>query len=319
MVSVRRPLWRGRWIAAWLLAAGLALLPACGMSKDDPVASGEMGEVKSGPAAAPEAQSLLAEAERAAGSLNRYAFSLYLTQRISDAAAGAAQDAAGSATGPAPADPALEWTESVTDSEGRVETDPLKIDQTLRTSFAGETSEYRTILVPDGYYVYDTVFRQWGKLPADEAEQVAATFSDFQVDLPGAIRQVAALGPAVASRDANGIVIRYEGGGEPARTFVVRLLESTLGWATLDEALRESLEVQHLLVELTLDPQRRWPVACRLESRMALAAGDGERTILEQTLTAAYRKHNATAAIELPKEAKEAPELGPPLEEPESP
>ncbi len=317
MKTVRRLSWTGCLIAAWMLMAYLPMLTACGASRDDQAAPGETGDSQAGPAPDPQAQQLLADAEQAAGSLTRYAFTLRLTQKISGDAADAATDAAESAT--KTTDPASESTESVTDSEGRIETDPLKIDQTLRSTFAGETNEYRTILVPDGYYVYDTVFQQWGKLPAEEAKKVAATFSDFQVDLPGAIRQVAALGPTVASRNENGIVVRYEGGGEKARAFVARLLESSLGWTSQDAASRESLEVQRLLVELTLDPQRRWPVAYRIEAKMALTLEDGGRTILEQTLTGTYRKHNATATIELPDEAKEAPELGPPLEDSESP
>lgn len=303
MKTFRRPSRTGRPLAACLLAACLLMFTACAPFRHDKTAPGKDADSAASPGPDPEAQRMLADAERAAGALNRYAFTLHLTQKI---------------TGD-PSDAAAETNGSVTEMEGRVETDPLKIDQTIRSTVAGETGVYRTILVPDGYYVYDPVFRSWGRLPAEEARKVTATLSDFQADLPEAIRQVAALGPTVASAGGDGIVVRYEGGGEKARAFVTRLLESALGWSSQDAALRESLEVQHLLVEMTLDPKRHWPVAYRVGAKIALASEDGSRSILEQTLTGTYREHNTAAAVRLPEEAKKAPELGPPLEDPELP
>jgi len=250
----------------------------------------------------PEARRVLEDAEQAAGTLERYAFSLNLTQRldpVSGADGGAAEEAA-------------------TESEGRVEVRPRRVDQTVRVAFEGEwLAEYRTILTPEGAYVYEVGLEEWARVPEEETAEMMNTLSDFQADLPEAVRQVAALGPSTASRDENGITVRYEGSGEEARRFATRLLESTFAWSQQEEKTRESLKVRHLLAELVLDPGRLWPVAFRVEMEAALTMGDPEGAyILTQTFTGTYSEHNEAAAVEVPEEAQEAPWLDSMLENP---
>jgi len=252
------------------------------------------------PTAAPDsgARMLLRDAEQAAGTLERYAFSLNLTQRL-DPVSGAEGEAA---------------EEAETASEGRVEVRPRRVDQTVRVAFEGEwLAEYRTILVPEGAYVYEYGLDEWARVPKEEAAEMLETLSDFQVDLPEAVRQVAALGPATANRNEDGITVRYEGGGEEAHRFATRLLESTFAWSQQEKKTRESLEVRHLTAELVLDPDRLWPAAFRVEMEAALTMGDPEGSyVLTQTFTGAYREHNASAPVEVPEEAKAAPLLGNP-------
>jgi hypothetical protein len=190
----------------------------------------------------PEARRLLGDAEQAAGTLERYAFSLNLTQKL-EPVSGAEGEAA---------------EEAATESEGRVEVRPRRVDQTVRVAFEGEwMAEYRTILVPEGAYVYESGLEEWARVPKEEAAEMLDTLSDFQVDLPEAVRQVAALGPAAAGRNEGGVTVRYEGSGEEAHRFATRLLESTFAWSQQEESTRESLEVRHLLAELVLDPERQ--------------------------------------------------------------
>ena len=245
----------------------------------------------------PEARRLLGEAEQAAGTLQRYAFSLNLTQRL-DPVSGAGDEAAEVAA---------------TESEGRVEVRPRRVDQTVRVAFEGEwLAEYRTILEPEGAYVYEIGLDEWARVPKEEAAEMMDTLSDFQVDLPEAVRQVAALGPATAGQNEDGITVRYEGSGEEAHRFATRLLESTFAWSQQEERTRESLKVRHLAAELALDPDRLWPVAFRVEMEAELTMGDPEGScVLTQTFTGAYSEHNEAAAVEVPAEAKEAPWLDP--------
>ena len=241
----------------------------------------------------PEARRLLGDAEQAAGELERYAFSLDLIQRL-DPVSGAEGEAA---------------EEAATESEGRVEVRPRRVDQTVRVAYEGEwLAAYRTILAPESAYVYEFGPEEWARVPEEEAAEMLHTLSDFQVDLPEAVRQVAALGPATAGQNEDGITVRYEGSGEEAHRFATRLLESTFAWSQQEERTRESLKVRHLAAELALDPDRLWPVAFRVEMEAELAMGDPEGSyVLTQTFSGTYSEHNEAAPVEVPEEAREAP------------
>ncbi|MFC3799729.1 DUF6612 family protein [Cohnella sp. GCM10012308] len=253
----------------------------------------------SGSEAGSEAAALIGQARAAMADVGRYAFTLHLVQKLSGGAA---------------ADSVFEVTNT-----GKAERSPLKLDQTIDSVQDGETSSLRAILVPDAYYVYDPSFEEWGKLSSEQAADIARTLSDYQIDPAAALASAASLGAGLSSaREEGRDVVRYEGKGPEALAFLKHILEGTLDLGSLDEAVQRTIALESLSASFTLDAATHLPLAYRVESKMTIEYEPGSPSELSQTFEGTYAKHGATEAIAVPKAALEAPELDPPIDDPEA-
>lgn len=299
LIFYRRP-------ALLLLLSAALLLPlsACGGAADAPEASpsGSPAAAASSAAspsatAASDATALLAAASQAASAVSRYAFTLRLEQRLGE-------------------DGGAESAFEVTNA-GTVERSPLKLDQTIDSVQDGESSSLRAILVPDAYYVYDAALEEWGKLSQEQAADIADTLSDYQVDPSAALAAAAVLAPGLtASAEGGRDIVRYEGSGPEALTFLKPILRSTLDLDSLDAAVRDSIALRSLSASFTLDGATRLPLAYRIVSEMTIAYEPGSPSVLKQTFEGTYSKHDTAAHIVVPKAALAAPELDPPIDDP---
>ncbi|MCC3375151.1 DUF6612 family protein [Cohnella sp. REN36] len=287
------------WAAIGLLALTV-LLSAC--SNEAPAASGSPAPPSatgtSSPAQTPMAAlALLEEAAKAAENISNYAYTLHLSQDLSGGAA--------------------EASHLQVDNEGKVERSPLRIDQTVTSEMDGEKSSLRAILEPGAYYVYDPDLTEWGKLAKDQADQVAETLSDYQTNPAQALREIAKLGGGLSlTRQGEHDVLRYEGSGPEAEAFLKRVLEGTLDLGSLDEQVRNSVDVKSLTVIVTLDDAKRLPVAYSIASEMTIEYEAGKPSKLLQTLSGTYDKADAISPIVVPEAAKQAPELDAPIDDP---
>jgi hypothetical protein len=100
--------------------------------------------------------------------------------------------------------------------------------------------------------------------------------------------------------------LSYEGVGEEASSFVAGILGSTLGLSGTETEIKSSLALRKLKVSMNLDAEKHWPLDYRIESDFTIELEPGKKTIVSQTLAGTYSKHNATAAITVPKEALNA-------------
>lgn len=231
------------------------------------------------------------------GGVGRYAFTLHLVQKLSGGAASAS---------------VFEVTNA-----GKAERSPLKVDQTIDSVQDGDKSTLRAILVPDGYYVYDPSFEEWGKLPKEQAADIARTLSDYQTDPARAMASAAALGAGLSSANEGGRdIVRYEGTGPEALAFLKHILEGTLDLGSLDAEVRDSIKLKKLTASFTLDGTSHLPLAYRVESDMTIDYEKGSPSDLNQIFEGTYGKHDATEAITVPKAALDAPELDPPIDDP---
>lgn len=301
-----------RFMNALLVAAAVAL-PAAACSDASTGAGGSPTVGASAPSAsvasptagaapalsepAREAVRQLEEAGRAMSVVGRYAFTLHLVQKLSGGSA---------------AESVFEVTNA-----GKVERSPLKLDQTIDSVQDGDKSTLRAILVPDAYYVYDPSFEEWGKLPKEQAADIARTLSEYQTDPALALASAAALGSGLASASEGGrVVVSYEGAGPEALAFLKHILEGTLDLGSLDAEVQDSIRLRSLTASFTLDAASHLPLAYRVASDMTIEYERGSPSVLSQVFEGTYGKHDATEAIAVPKAALEAPELDPPIDDP---
>ncbi|WP_256759210.1 DUF6612 family protein [Cohnella sp. WQ 127256] len=255
---------------------------AIGCSKNAPVASPSATE------SANPALEWLAKAQTAAQKMEKYAFELQLNQKLS---------------GTEEAD----RSDVEINMQGRVERNPLKLDQTIKSTIDGEASTLRAIVVPDAYYMYLPEYEEWSKLSKEVAADNVATLSDFQVNPEQALLEIQGLGKTLtAEQDGQVITVRYDGIGPEAANYLGGLLESTLGLSSEQSSILDSLEVQKLKVLVTLDAEHYWPLSYRVESDLTLELDPGKKTAIIETLAGTYSKHNISSAITVPKEALNA-------------
>lgn len=281
-----------RWRTVWVVALCIVLAGcAGGKSNVSPSASNGLTPQPTSSSGTPSdpaglsPKELLSLAQKAAENMDKYAFELQMSQKLSGA----------------------DEAEVKINMQGRTERDPLKLDQTINSDIDGEASTLRTLVVPDAYYMYLPEFEEWSKLSKEMAEENRQTLSDFQVDPPRALQAIAPLaGLASAEKQDQTVTIRYEGTGSEATAYVAGLLDSTLGLSSLDKRVQESLEIDKLSLSLVLDAERHWPLSYRIETAMSLEFEPGARSAVSQTVAGTYAKHNAIAAIAVPEAAKEA-------------
>lgn len=254
------------------LSTIVLLLAACGTEKQEAESS---------------AGKALAEGRTAAAQMKKYAFEMQMDQKLSGT---------------------LETAADVkVDMQGLAERDPLKLDQTINTTIDGETNVVRTVVMPEGYYMYLQEYEEWSKLSAETAGENAATLSDFQVDPGKALQAIEGLSEFAALDDSNrGRIVRYEGTGMEAKVYTIKLLESTMGLSTMDQQMQNSLKLRKLRVELTLDAMQHWPLSYTIESELSLELEAGKPTAVQTTLSGSYSEINRSRSVALPKEAKGA-------------
>ncbi len=191
--------------------------------------------------------------------------------------------------------------------QGRAELNPLKLDQTIKSDIDGEASTLRAVLVPDAYYMYLPEYEEWSKLSKEISKENVKTLSAFQVNPEQALKDIQQLGNSLtAEQNGQVVTIRYEGTGPEASVYLAGILESTMGLSGMDKDIQESLDIQKLNVTLTLDAERAWPLSYRIESDMSIEFELGNKSTVNQTLAGTYSKHNASAAVTVPKEALNA-------------
>ncbi|TJY41865.1 hypothetical protein E5161_11725 [Cohnella pontilimi] len=277
--------------AALALAAAIILASCSNSAKPQETAS-------SAPPPSPSkaeltAADLLDQAEAAAQQMKKYAFELELIQHLS----GEGEEGNSSVN---------------VNMKGRAELGPLKLDQTIKSDIDGEESSIRSILVPEAYYMYDPEFEEWSKLSASQTSDIMKTLSDLQVNPAQSILDIRALGAGLQAKpQGDTFTIRYDGAGVEARTFLDKILESTLDLSGMDPKVRNSIKLDSMQVELLLDAARKWPISYRIDSVMSVEYVKGKPSTLEQSISGSYSQHNASEGIVVPEEAKNAPELDP--------
>ncbi|MFD0673371.1 DUF6612 family protein [Cohnella sp. GCM10027633] len=266
-------------VASPALVAIALLLSACGGNavEDQPPAAKRR---------TPAAEAL-DEARIAAGQFKKYAFDIHMDQKVTS-----------------------DKTEDVKVAmKGMAEREPLKLDQTIHTTIGGESSDVRTVIVPEGYYMYVPEYEEWSKLSAATAADNTKTLSDFQADPGKAVEELLGLAGQATLEEGNGTrTVRYEGTEAEAKTYSMKLLQSTLGLTDtdLDERLKNSMNVSKLQVSVTLDTSAHWPLSYRIESGLSLELEEGKRTTVETTMEGSYDEINKSGAVVLPEEAKGA-------------
>lgn len=260
------------WIRyALCLVALTAIAPGCGGNNEP-----------SSPAA-----TALEQAREAAEPLKKYAFEMSMDQKLGGAA-----------------DPAQNVKVVM---KGIVEREPLKLDQTIDTTIDGEASNVRTVIVPEGYYMYLPDYEEWSKLSADVAAENTATLSDFQVDPARAMEDAQALAGEASVEEANGKrVLRYDGTGPEAKAYALKLLESTMGLSDVDKRTQDSLKVSKLKLEMTMDAAKHWPLSYKIESDLSVELEAGKATTVGMTVSGGFSQIGESAAVVLPEEAKGA-------------
>ncbi|KIL36628.1 hypothetical protein SD71_06325 [Cohnella kolymensis] len=268
-------------LLAFLLSAAIGI---SGCSSETPEA-GAPSQVK--PADNPAA-ALLTEAQAATRTMKKYGFQLQMTQKV---------------TGATEADNAYFKVDMV----GRVERDPLKLDQTIKNDDNGEVSTLRSLIVPGAYYMYMQDFEEWSKLSKTDAEDNIKTLSDFQVNPEKALKDIQSLGNSLKDeKTGQAVTVKYDGAGPEGKAYLEGVLESAMGLSSFDKSVRDTLDIQQLNVSVTLDAVKHWPLSYRIESTMTLEFEPGKKSSIHQTIAGTYSKHNASAAVTVPKEAKEA-------------
>lgn len=234
-----------------------------------------------------EAVTALKQAESAAKGLKNYDFKMDLTQHLT----GESADSNSNVT---------------VNSNGRVETSPLKLDQQVKSVIDEDTYDLRAILTPDAYYMYDKDLEGWSRTTKSDTAEMVKTLSDFQVDPDQALLDVQALGDGLR---LEGDKITFEGNGAEAKAFLEKVLESTLGLSGLEQQVQDSIKLGSLKVEINLDPVKHWPTSYRIDSTMTIEYEAGKPSTLKQTLSGTYSKPNAAEPVVVPAEAKDAPEI----------
>jgi len=270
---------RNRSIFGLLILMVMSCLAACSTSKSEATEENKEGSVVT---------EWLIKAQAASQRMNKYGFEIQLNQKISEEGQ---------------KDPSLVKIGML----GRAERNPLKLDQTVTSNIDGEESTLRAIILPDAYYMYLPEYEEWSRLGKDVAAENIATLSDFQVNPEHAMQNIQALGQALtAEQNDKAVTVRYDGAGPEASLFLASLMGSTLGLTGTESEIASSLEVQKLKVILTLDVKQHWPLSYRIESDMTIALEPGSKSVINQTLSGTYSKHNVAAAVTVPKEAQKA-------------
>lgn len=259
-----------------VVAVGMLMLilwlAACGAEK----------EAEPSPAAA-----ALAEGKAAAAQMKKYAFEMRMNQKLSGTP---------------------ETTADVkVNMQGLAERDPLKLDQTIHTTIDGETSEVRTVVVPEGYYMYLPEYEEWSKLSAENAKENTATLSDYQVDPSKAVQAVEGLSEFAELANGNRTqVVSYEGTGTEAKIYAIKLLESTMGLSAMDQQMQNSVKINRLRVAMTFDAELQWPLSYDIDTDLSLELETGKPTTVQMTVSGSYSEINKSRAVALPEEAKGA-------------
>ncbi|MFB9274657.1 DUF6612 family protein [Cohnella cellulosilytica] len=236
------------------------------------------------------AEQWLERAASAAATMKKYAFELQMTQELGPAGDSKRSDVR-------------------VDMQGKAEREPLKLDQTITSVIDGEASTLRSIVTPEGYFMYLPEYEEWSRLSKEVAEENAETLSDFQINPERAIERFRQLGEGLsAERSGNSTAVRYEGAGPEAKTFMAGLMKSTLGLTDSEEVIAEELAVSRLKVAYYVDNEQHWPLSYRIETELTVELEPGQKTPVTMTLAGTYSKPNATAAIVVPPEALEAPD-----------
>jgi len=272
--------------AAMLCSLGLLVMigaaSCAGGEKPSPVATAVPGAVS--------ADQWLSQAAAAAGTMKNYAFELRMSQQLGPVGNAKSSDIR-------------------VDMQGKVERDPLKLDQTVQNNIDGEKSTLRSIVTPEAYYMYLPEYEEWSRLSKEVAEENAATLSEFQVVPEKAIERVRGLGANLrAERSGDKTTIRYEGNGQEANVFLGGLLRSTLGLAEPEDVIADKLKISFLKVTYNMDAQRNWPLSYRIETELTVELESGKPTPIRQTVAGSYSKPNAISAIVVPPDALQAPD-----------
>jgi hypothetical protein len=283
--------------ASCALALSMVMILAVSCSHSGKPSASPVASATASPApTAPSAIDLLTKAGTAAKEMKKYAYDLQLTQNLSGEGEGG--------------------NSSVNvHMQGRAELGPLKLDQTIQSDIDGEKSSLRAILVPDAYYMYDPEFKEWSKLSKGQTADILKTLSDLQINPAQSLQDVQTLGSGLkAKQSGDSYTISYEGAGVEAKTFLDKVLESTLDLSGMDPKIRKTIKLDTMHVELTLDSARQWPLSYQINSVMTVEYQAGKPSTLEQTISGTYSQHNSSAAVVIPEEAKKAPELDPPMD-----
>ncbi|MFC4599767.1 DUF6612 family protein [Cohnella hongkongensis] len=264
---------------------GTLLLVSCGGNNE-----GAQPPDASPPPGISSAGQWLERGAAAAGQMKKYAFELQMTQGLGPVGKAARSDVR-------------------VDMQGKVEREPLKLDQTIKSVIDGEESELRSIVTPEAYFMYLPEYEEWSRLSPETAEENVKTLSDLQVNPEKAIARIRQLEPKLlAERSGSATVIRYEGNGPEASVFLAGLLKSTLGLTDSEADIAERLEVERLKVAYYLDQEHHWPMSYRIETELTAELEPGQKTPVKQTVAGLYAKPNAISEIVVPPEALEAPD-----------
>jgi len=277
--------------AGWLLWILLATGAVSGCAVQDGETESPGTRKETGKETA--AERLLKEAAAAADKLKNYEIRMHLEQSLDHQGA----------------------KENVkVDASGTVSRNPLQMAQTVTSDYDGDVTTIKTILTPDNYYVNDTLIGVWNRLPKEEIEAVTAALSNFQTD-PGALLEsmqpyAGGFEAVPAGEGAEGLaVLRLTEEDEGARELLGDILTSTLGAGVMEERVRDSIKLNKLVYKVTLDPAAKRLTRLDVVSEMDMAFEADVRTKVTQTLTVKYDKFDAAGPVEVPEEAKDAPEI----------
>jgi hypothetical protein len=288
MARSKADLHRRLLVVSVIIVLSVLLTAACSTGGPSASSTASIAPTPSSSAGEGAVLDWLTKAQAAAQGLSKYGFELQMTQQLRGKEA-------------------ADHSDVKIDMLGRVERNPLKLDQTINSQIDNEISSLRSILVPDAYYMYLPEFEEWSKLSAEVSEENMETLSDFQVNPAKALEDIRALGSTLRAEQSGDVVtIRYEGVGPEAKAFLAGILESTMGLSGEKATLQDSLDITRLSIVLTLDANKHWPLSFRVESDMQIEFEPGHPTEVSQILAGTYSKHNASAPVIVPKEAQEA-------------
>ncbi|PZD97765.1 hypothetical protein DNH61_00425 [Paenibacillus sambharensis] len=239
-----------------------------------------------------QADELLSRSQEAVGKVESYALAMELKQ---DLDTGSGQETFSAS------------------SRSSVEVEPFQMQQTVTSQYGGEETVYKTILTPEKYYIKDLSIGVWNQLPQSEIELVRGALSDFQINLKAQAERLhkAAADFEVESQEGVYVLSLREGAEETGIELLQDLLESTFGGAEFLANIKDSIKINRLVYQVTLDAETYYPVKLYVDTDMTLAIDPGSPMEMTQQLTADYSKFNAITPIEVPEDALEAPELDP--------
>lgn len=204
-------------------------------------------------------------------------------------------------------------------SDGRVERNPLRIDQMVVTGTGEEEVKQRTLWDGKTYYVEDLTFGEgWSRIPETDKGSVEETISGFQ-KAPGQqieqLRQTAGGEVQVSGTGKN--ILKYESGenSEANRKLLTELLRSTLGAQSMTREAGESLKIEKLSWEIEVSKHKDLPARILTDASFSIELEPGNAVHLQQTLEVSYSKWEETPAILIPEKARTAPEMSIPSEE----